>query len=461
MPVLACKNVCFSYDNIPILKDITMSLSVGERIGLLGANGSGKTTLSLLMAGALKPQSGTVTCDGYSPFDEDKYIHFRKKIGYVFQNPEDGFVANDVVREIAFGGENFGIPADILSSRVDELLKYFELSKWSASSPLNLSGGMKTRLAIVSALVTGAQFFILDEPESFLDWKGQKLLRESLKKISNNVGIFHITQSAELARLCDKVYEIEDGIISPVDFDRLEEYIPSIKIKSNVGEEIISTIDNVSFAYETAPVLNNISMEINRGEIIGLLGESGSGKTTLALLLAGLLKPNTGKITNKGKTAMAFQFPERQLFAESVFKDVLFGPKNLSLQQPDEWARKSLNLMGIEQNLWERSPFELSDGQQRRVGLAGVIATNPDLLILDEPFATMDSEGIERIFSFIAKLAEKQVAIIIITHKTDLISKLAFRSVVLHDGKKVFDGNTIEILKDNEFCTDVGIKPLQ
>ena len=153
------------------------------------------------------------------------------------------------------------------------------------------------------------------------------------------------------------------------------------------------------------------------------------------------------------------QFPEMQLFANTVWNDVCYGPKVLGLNNPQKKAADALELVGIDEELWKLSPFELSDGQQRLVGLAGVLATNPEILILDEPFAALDSKTCGKVLKIIAELTKKGTTIIIITHRTDILSKTAHRVVALKAGRISYSGNANEFFGNIELCEKLGIAP--
>jgi len=158
---------------------------------------------------------------------------------------------------------------------------------------------------------------------------------------------------------------------------------------------------------------------------------------------------------------MALQFPERQLFGETVYEDVLYGPRNFGFDNADSITCETLELFEIDKSFWSISPFELSDGQQRRVGLAGVVASKPDVLILDEPFASLDRMGILKLCGNIEKLAQNGTAIMLISHKTDLLAQIAPRAVALDNGTIVFDGNTKMLLSNTSICEQIGIKPIE
>ncbi len=457
MAYLRAEDIFFGYGDAPILCGASLSLRSGEGVALTGENGSGKTTLSLVLAGVLRPQRGVVEMDGVSPWGDDASF-FRRRIGYVFQNPEDGFVGSDVLREIAFGAENAALPPKRLREKVFGLLELFELADVASRSPLQLSGGMKARLAVASALATDAEFIVLDEPESFLDARGVRHLVEAIREIRHTKGILHITQSPQIASLYDRTVALEGGRVVP---GAVPSVAPRLRtIQTDPTDEILISLEGVTFAYDGDPVLRGVDFRIRRGEFLGLVGASGSGKTTLALLCAGVLRPSGGDVCRRCRVAVAMQFPERQLFAETVIGDVLYGPTSLGIPNAREAAEEALGLVGVDEGLWSRSPFELSDGQQRRVGIAGVLATKADLLIFDEPFAALDAKGVETFFSVLEGLARRRTSVVVITHRTELLPRFASRTVALAAGEVAFDGETEKLLHNPDLCDKVGIRPL-
>lgn len=240
-------------------------------------------------------------------------------------------------------------------------------------------------------------------------------------------------------------------------------------------------IEHLTHAYMpdspfTAIALEDVNLTIEDGEFIGLLGHTGSGKTTLVQHLNGLLKPTSGRIvvdgmdiTEKGvslievrkKIGLVFQYPEYQLFEETVAKDVAFGPKNIGLppEEIDRRVRHALELVGLDYNdIAERSPFELSGGQMRRVAIAGVLAMEPKVLILDEPTAGLDPAGRSSILGMIKNLhAQGGITIIMVSHNMDDISTLATRLVVMSKGHMVLTGTPREVFRQAELLTSVGL----
>ena len=240
-------------------------------------------------------------------------------------------------------------------------------------------------------------------------------------------------------------------------------------------------VEHLTHTYMTdspfaATALEDVSLTIEDGELIGLLGHTGSGKTTLVQHLNGLLKPTSGKVVVDGlditekdvsllevrrRVGLVFQYPEYQLFEETVAKDVAFGPKNLGLseQEVDERVRYALQEVGlVYEDIAERSPFELSGGQMRRVAIAGVLAMRPKTLILDEPTAGLDPAGRRSILGMIRELhAAGGLTVVMVSHNMDDISSLATRLVVMSRGRMVLTGTPREVFQHRELLSSIGL----
>lgn len=214
--------------------------------------------------------------------------------------------------------------------------------------------------------------------------------------------------------------------------------------------------------------LDDITLEIQDRDFVGLIGHTGSGKSTLIQHLNGILKPSSGKIIIndfditdpelnltdiRKRVGVVFQYPEYQLFEETVEKDIAFGPSNLGLEESEIQNRVkwSMNAVGLKyEDFKDKSPFELSGGQKRRVAIAGVIAMNPEVLILDEPTAGLDPGGRDEIFDLIKKLhSENNMTIILSSHSMDDMAKLAKTVIVMNHGKIEFMGTPREVFKNN------------
>ena len=221
--------------------------------------------------------------------------------------------------------------------------------------------------------------------------------------------------------------------------------------------------------------VNDISIDIADGEFIGIIGHTGSGKSTLIQHLNGLLKPDSGRIlidgediTQKGydmkklrsRVGLVFQYPEYQLFEETVYKDIAYGPSNLSLssQETDRRVREAVAFVGLDEKILTKSPFELSGGQKRRVAIAGVLAMEPHILVLDEPTAGLDPAARKDLLGRLKALhKEKNLTIILVSHSMEEIADTAQKAVVMSKGKIVAFDTVEEIFKKQELLTSIGL----
>lgn len=237
-------------------------------------------------------------------------------------------------------------------------------------------------------------------------------------------------------------------------------------------------LENISYQYRDSSrrkALSNVSLEIKPGEFIGIAGHTGSGKSTLIQHLNGLLKPDEGKVLFdgsdiyqegyslkelRGKVGLSFQYPEHQLFEVTVFEDVCFGPKNLGLSQEEvkERAREALQMVGMDEKYYEKSPFELSGGQKRRVAIAGILAMHPQYFILDEPTAGLDPIGRDKILELLKRLHEDQgITIILVSHSMEEIANYVDRILVMDQGCLLYDDVPKEVFKHKEKLEEIGL----
>ena len=240
-------------------------------------------------------------------------------------------------------------------------------------------------------------------------------------------------------------------------------------------------LDNISYIYNPntpfeKKALDNVNLNIEGGDFIGLIGHTGSGKSTLVQHLNGLMKPTSGKISIDGidigskdadlrqirqKVGLVFQYPEHQLFEETVYRDIAFGPENLELdeEEVDRRVRKAMDLVGLDfESLKDRSPFELSGGQKRRVAIAGVLAMRPEVLILDEPTAGLDPRGRDEILNSIQSLyREEGIIIILVSHSMEDIARMVNRIIVMHRGRIAMEGSTKDVFMQVEKLEDMGL----
>jgi len=241
-------------------------------------------------------------------------------------------------------------------------------------------------------------------------------------------------------------------------------------------------LEHVSYTYMPGTpyekeALKDISLEIKKGEFVAVIGHTGSGKSTLVKNLNGLLHPTKGNASldgvdlsgksneakmARGRIGMVFQYPEHQLFAETVYEDIAFGPQNLGLnyEETDARVKDAMKFVGLDFETYAgRSPFSLSGGQMRRVAIAGVVAMNPDYLILDEPSAGLDPGSRDAVFAEVMELYKKRgTAIIMVTHSMEDAAQFAKRMLVVYDGRIIIDGKPGEVfLKEKEQLLKVGM----
>lgn len=243
-------------------------------------------------------------------------------------------------------------------------------------------------------------------------------------------------------------------------------------------------IQNLSYIYnEGTPyehkALHDVNLELEEGKITAIIGETGSGKSTLVQHLNALLLPNGGELqildktitakekpkqlkSLRGDVGLVFQFPEYQLFEETVLKDVAFGPKNFNVSEEDaiKRAKEAIKMVGLKESIYEKSPLELSGGQKRRVAIAGILAMNPKILVLDEPTAGLDPSGTAKMMELFKKLnKEHNTSIIIVTHDMEQVFKYCDDVIIVRDGTISAHMSVKEFFKDSSKCVEMNILP--
>ncbi|KAB8295596.1 energy-coupling factor transporter ATPase [Bifidobacterium avesanii] len=487
-PAIRLSGIRFRYHDSAAwaLDGIDLTVRHGEYVCVVGANGSGKSTLALIMAGLAAPDEGTVELLGHRVFDDagahpDEYRAARHGIGMVFQNPEDQIVTTVLADDVAFGPENLGMARPDIVRHVDAALDAVDMAGHAPDDPTRMSGGQQQRSAIAGMLAMDPRLLILDEPTAMLDTVARADIMRILDTLhARGTTIVHITHSPDEAHRGTRVVEIANGhavgdeTIIPMSHGRAaakdadgadggSSSLPS-DIATDGGAtdgtepteptehaehaDPVIAVRDLSFAYTSGePVLSGFNLDVRAGETVALVGRNGAGKSTLARLVCALGKPQSGTITvhdidtvRAGKrerkelrrhVGYVMQHPERQLFADTVREDVAYGPRNQELPA-DEVNRRvdeALDLLGIA-HLADRSPFDLSGGQQRLAAIAGVIACRPDVLVMDEPTASLDARATARIRDLIRTLHARGVTIMLITHAREELA-LADRVVDL------------------------------
>lgn len=503
-----------------ILKGVDITIKKGEFIALLGRNGSGKTTFSKQLNAILRPSEGTVTVDEMGTRDADKLYEIRQRVGMVFQNPDNQMVAANVEEEVAFGPENLGMESDTIVARVKQALEQVRMWKRRKTAPNHLSGGQKQRIAIAGILAMHPDYIVLDEPTAMLDPKGRKEVMEALQRLNQEqkMTVILITHDMEEAALASRVILLADGQVrfdgTPEDFFgedallaemgmeapfsyRVQQAMGSAaNLQSGAGEKRdkckidaldifekdkdLLSLQHVSYIYSPGTAyekvaLDDVNLSLGKGEIVGLAGHTGSGKSTMIQLLNGLLKPTSGTVTFEGKdihakgysgnylrskVGMVFQYPEHQMICDTVWEDVAFGPSKQGLtgEACETRVEEALRFVDLPEKYYQASPLQLSGGQKRRVAIAGVLAMQPEYIILDEPAAGLDAEGKREIFDRIRQMSrEPGIGVLLVSHSMEDLAEYADRIIVLDDGKKILDDRPAQVFAKRETLADCGL----
>lgn len=470
---VSLQKVRFSYDGGKtwILDGIDLEIAYGQRIAIIGKNGSGKSTLAKIIAGFSSPDSGIVTLCGIKVFeannvDSKAYQKARESIGALFQSPEDQIVTTVVEDDVAFGLENLCASKEFMKQNISNALRAVNMENHRFSDPSNMSGGQQQRVAIASSIATKSKLLVLDEPTSMLDSCAKEDVNKLFNKLqTSGTTIVQVTHKISECKNADRILMLENGKLRDVSLLELDEFFteksPAViesksmtenAKKSNTAIEISNL--NVSYTNSQTPILRDYSLSVKSGEIVAIMGKNGCGKSTLAKAICALIKYDSGSICVNGikiseKTSKSqmreirknigyvMQLPEQQLFAQTVFEDVAYGPKNFGLEGRELHSRvlNALKSLHIE-HLAQKSPFELSGGQQRLAAIAGVLACNPKILVLDEPTAGLDFEYAKIVLKILSDLHNKGITIIVITHDLNEAKSLGARIVTLESRKK-------------------------
>jgi energy-coupling factor transport system ATP-binding protein len=477
--VLELNNVTVGFgDAPPAIAEASMTLTRGERLLVCGAAGGAKTTL-LNVAGGIIPRlvapghfSGSVSFDG-KPFTAiSKDVHFTT-IGIVTQNVEDQLWDLGVEDLIAFPLENRGMKKGQIRERLQVLLDELELNPLRGRRVLTLSGGERRMVAIAAALAATPALLVLDEPTTGLDPAARTRLVRILSNLAEEVPSLLVAEQdpAAFETIADNVRLLVSGRLSEAFAARtimlqhepwLEAGILPPKRRASyatrypVGKELLSVsgIRTRLARSDGSPVLRDASLEIRAGEAVALVGRNGAGKTTLFQSILGLAKISSGSVTISGERADSWtvarraraiaylpQNMRRILFNMSVLEEVVFaitaGVKaDATVNQTALTALEKYGLAAFA----EANPFALSARQQALLGLVCADAAQATVAILDEPLLARDLEGRRMLDLFVNSMLSSGRAIMLISHDLDLVEEVASRTLILDDGRVVFDG---------------------
>jgi energy-coupling factor transport system ATP-binding protein len=413
-----------------------VEIEAGEVVAVFGASGSGKSTLLRAFAG-LVPHfhggrfEGRVEVAGR----DTRTVRPAELVGTVasvFQDPEEQIVLTQVEREVAFGLENIGVASGAIRSRARDALAAVGAERLALRPVAEVSGGELQRVCLASALALRPQLLLLDEPTSQLDPNGADAFIELVTELGITVLIAE-QRPRRVLEQADRVLFLEQGHLlldaTPAEAEAwLDEHRPAwLGLPENGDEtnggDVVCRLLQVRFAYRPgAPVLHGVDVELRRGEIVALAGPNGSGKTTLAKLAAGLLDPNVGSVERSGRAAMLLQDPGRYCVRERVDEEAALGADAGR-------ARAALTAVGLH-GLEARHPRDLSSGERERLALAAVLATDPDLLVLDEPTRGVDPERKADLAALLRREAARR-ATLVVTHDDEFANAVADRTIVV------------------------------
>ena len=422
--------------------------------------------------------AGHAVCTGGVP-DLAAYRDARRQLGLVFQNPDDQIVTSVVADDVAFGPENLGVPRAQIAARVARELRRVAMEKYAHADPSRLSGGQRQRVCIAGALAMEPAVLVLDEPSSLLDVRGRAAIMRVMGRLAAaGATLVHVTHFMDEALAADRVIVMQRGhvalegtpdevfaaknaqVIEALGLEMPFEARLAAALRADAADGKVAAVAGPSgekpaacaacapaaeplailardlgFSYgPDAQALDGVSLEVPAHATTAIVGQTGSGKSTLLRLLCGLEAADAGSLTVCGINAATkrgrcqvrravgyvMQHPERQLFAQTVAEDVAFGPRNqgLSAAEVEKRVAHALDLVGLTDRR-DASPFELSGGQQRLAAIAGVLAMEPELLVLDEPTAGLDPRGRARLRALMTDLAAHGVTLLQVTHSME------------------------------------------
>ncbi len=532
-PIIEFTNFTFQYFSQaePTLHDINLRIYTGQKILIVGPSGSGKSTLGHCLNGLI-PFSykgevhGSLKINGQETSTLDIF-KLSKTIGTVLQDSDAQFVGLTVGEDIAFTLENDNIPTDEMHQRVRSVAQMVDMHNWLTSSPFELSGGQKQRTSLAGVMIDDVEILLFDEPLANLDPATGKKAIEIIDDIHKQSGktILIIEHRLEdvLHRDIDRVIVINNGrIIADMDAHTLVAsdvlletgireplYVTALKyagvqvteamqagyietLKKELSRDALQIwyrriqptrhlntclsilkMEDISFSYDgLRPVLEEINIDIQEGEMVSIVGKNGAGKSTLSKLLCGFEKEDSGRILYRGEDirtksikeraeiiGLVMQNPNQMISKPLIFDEVALGLRLRQVPEDKITARveKVLKVCGLAPFIeWPISA--LSYGQKKRVTIASILVLDPRILILDEPTAGQDFRHYTEIMEFLVEVNKLGVTIILITHDMHLMLEYTPRAIVLADGRKIADTTAAEVLTDARVIAKANLK---
>lgn len=527
-PLIRARDLRYRYGSSApgwVLDGIDIEVYRGEYLLLAGASGSGKSTLCRLLNGLIPhfyegEFRGEVTVAGLNTRDHpvaDLFAH----VGMVFQSPGVQLFNTTVARELAFGLESLGLPRDEIARRVDGAAETVGIAHLLARNPQEVSGGEQQLVAIAAALALRPELIVLDEPYASLDPANTRRVRDALHEIHQQGTTIvvaehrleHVVPDAQRMIVLDAGQIVCDGPPRSVLAEDLAPFglnPPSVvRVAAAAGlSEIPLTVDElldaiepahasqivhelrepgapratggqphlgaegIWFSFDGTPVLRGVSLSLQPGECLALVGGNGSGKTTLIKHFNGLHRPDEGRVlvlgrdTRRARTSelahdvgLAFQDADSQFFKFQVRDEIEVGPRALGRYDAD-WLDELLALFGLEP-LLDRSPYRLSAGEKKRVAFASALAAQPEILVLDEPTTGQDWRFRQALGRLLGELTARGQTVVIVTHDLEFAEEHACRWVLLAEGKVLANGAPQAVMGETLAMERAGLEPTQ
>jgi len=523
MKVVEVENLKLTYDGVRrVLDDVSFEISKGEFVVILGKLGSGKTSLLRVLSGLI-PHIYHGKVEGKVSVCGKNIVEIGAEglvgcVGLVIDDPSKQIFNLTVEDDVAFGPLNMGLSEEEVLERTRAAIEALGLVGLEKRNPKELSGGQQQRVALAGVFALRPKLLLLDEPISMLDPIGKMEVLRSLRKLNRDYGVSCIISESgndleEIVEIASRIIVLDKGkiiadggpedvlsknIIEKLDFEEpfriklfsrirkmsmnLEDIVKNTSISDDLslsettmyGKKEVLNVENVEYAYPNGVLaLKDISLNVYEGEMLGIIGQNGSGKTTLALVMAGVLVPQKGKVHVFGRSITeyslkerirlvnyVFQNPDNQLFSETVEEEVAFAlkmlkyPPNIISQKVTE----ALRVFGLEK--YRKKPIsELTKDIKALTSIASVYVLEPKILIVDEPTNGLDFPSTLRIMRILKELTLKGKSVIVISHNMKLIHRFCDRLVVIHNGQVFQQGIPNEVFKNVSVLKKISIKP--
>ncbi len=510
--MIELRDVTYSYPDseLPVLRDLSLDVAEGEFLLVIGASGSGKSTLLRCLNG-LVPHfyggtfGGQIRVAGRDPVVEGPR-GMSAAVGFVLQDPESQFVVDSVEDELAFAMENHNLEPSVMRKRVEEVLDQLNIAHLRHRKINTLSGGEKQRVAIGAVLSLQPEVLVLDEPTSQLDPQAAEEVLTTLQKLNSDLGLTIVLSEHRLERVVQYVDRMlylpghgESPLIGPppqvlmevdlvpplIQVAKVLEWQPlpltikeglpfarqlSAKLQhaqdaesdsptAHTAPKAIVDVRDVWFSYNGHEALTGLSLSIDQGEFVALMGRNGSGKTTLLKHMVGLLHPDRGRVELWGEDISGQdvedlartigyvpQNPGAVLFADTLRDELDFTRRSHRL--PSGGYDDLLQRLHLSDFI-DSYPRDLSGGERQRAAMAAILVADPDVILLDEPTRGLDYEQKQSLARYLRELQGEGKTVLMSTHDVELVAQCADRVVIMGEGEIVVDGPTREVMSNS------------